>query len=83
VTAYTVSWSIDIDDETPRGAALLAAGWIEDAIKNDGGANVLVVRHENGDHAGTFDEWGHGREFDRGGLVVEGREADHVGDTEG
>ena len=75
---YTVTWSMSFDEDElmaldddgsalslPRRAALVAAGWLEDAMKNDGGANILVVRDENDEHLGTFDEFGGGEELRR------------------
>ena len=69
---YVVTWSMvvfeDDDVQTPRDAARCAYGWIRDAIDNDGGANVLVVRDfDTNDGLGAFDEWGEGQDI--GGLT--------------
>ncbi len=69
MTTYTVSWSMSFDDDDadgPRDAAQQAGGWIEDAVRNGrDGASVLVVRDEDDNHLGTFDEFGHGEEIKR------------------
>ena len=77
---YVVSWSMSFSNEDlaefseeeysatgARRAAQMAHGWLEDAIKHDGGATVLVVRDEDDNHLGTFDEFGHGEEIKRNG----------------
>lgn len=55
----------DIQD-LARRAAIVAHGWLEDAIQNSNGATILVVRDEEGRLIARFDEFGHGRELSRG-----------------